>query len=296
MADVDICVRYCEKALSGDIARYAKMMAELPNSKRVTIFSNKTASEIGDILLNCKKSIQIKISNDFYGGVGFESVDLSMGSSNNKIGADLLHKLPSGEVVDIEVKFGMETDKQIGMAQFEKIFGTDAFSKALSMPARKSWIDSYMVEDSPESSQFYRLFKKLNEAIASFNRFSESKNYTLLAAEQSHMESLIINNSGNHTKTGDHYLKFVIDGSNMRDVKELPTGLGRWTIDEVKPLSDSVKRVNIFVTNKTTHIQIKYTLNWKNNYKIPGVGKVPAKLGLGSPSWNVWVSIEVIEL
>ncbi len=88
MADVDICVRYCEKALSGDIARYAKMMAELPNSKRVTIFSNKTASEIGDILLNCKKSIQIKISNDFYGGVGFESVDLSMGSSNNKIGAD----------------------------------------------------------------------------------------------------------------------------------------------------------------------------------------------------------------
>lgn len=42
-------------------------------------------------------------------------------------------------------------------------------------------------------------------------------------------------------------------------------------------------------------IQIKYTLNWKNNYKYNGK-KLIAKLGFVCPSWNIWIKVEVKQL
>ena len=226
----------------------------------------------------------------------YNEIILNKGPNDNKIGADLCHSLPDGQTVEIEVKFGLETNKQIGMLQFERIFGTDVFTKALDLSTRKIWVADFVDNDFDESLQYSRLVLSLNSATHSFNKISAGKNYTLTKGEQDYMESLIMNNSGNGHRTKDHYLKFIIEGDDMRDIKELPTGLGYWNIDEVKSLTESVKRVNIFVINKTTNIQIKYTLNWKNNYKINGRGKVSAKLGLGSPSWNVWVSVDVSEI
>ncbi len=251
---------------------------------------------IKTVLKNCKKSIQVKITNTFYVGTHYNEIILSKGSNDNKIGADLYHSLPDGQTVEIEVKFGLETNKQIGMLQFERIFGTDVFTKAIDLLTRKNWVAEFVDNDFDESLQYSRLVLSLNSATHSFNKISAGKNYTLTKVEQDYMESLIMNNSGNSYKTRDHYLKFVIEGDDMRNIKELPTGLGYWNIDEVKNLTEYVKRVNIFVINKTTNIQIKYTLNWKNNYKISGRGKVSAKLGFGSPSWNVWVSVDVSEI
>lgn len=296
MADVDSCVRECELALSGDLEKHSGNIVLIPDSRRVGVFRGKPREYIKTVLENCKKSIQVKIANTFYENTPYNEIILNKGSNDNKIGADLYHSLPDGQTVEIEVKFGLETNKQIGMLQFERIFGTDVFTKALDLSTRKIWVADFVDNDFDESLQYSRLVLSLNSAIHNFNKLSAGKNYTLTKGEQDYMESLIMNNSGNGHRTRDYYLKFIIEGDDMRDIKELPTGLGYWNIDEVKNLSECVKRVNIFVINKTTNIQIKYTLNWKNNYKISGRGKVSAKLGFGSPSWNVWVSVDVSEI
>ena len=61
---------------------------------------------------------------------------------------------------------------------------------------------------------------------------------------------------------------------------------------KIKYLDNDIKRVNVFIDNYDTNIEIRFTLNWKNNYKYNGK-TAKAKLGLGSANWNVWIDTEI---
>jgi len=295
MADVDKCVRECEAALCDGVELHAKNIFQLPAAQKVRLLRDKTEQQIITILKNCKQAIQIQIATEFYSNkIAFGDVKLEKSSNDNRDGADVFHKLPNGKIIDVEVKFGAETNKAIGMAQFTQIFGSNIFTEALNPSQRREWIELY--KQNPDSeAQLKRLADVLNVAIDKFNDLNFHKNYTLTSDEQLAMERVIINNSGDNRRQSDHYLKFIVEGTSFRDLKKLPTGLGTWTILKVKKLDATTKRLNVFVINQTTSLQIKYTLNWKNNYQIPGRGKVSAKLGLGAPSWNVWVDAELAE-
>lgn len=295
MADVDQCVRECEAALCDGVELHAKNIFRLPAFQKVRLLRDKTEQQIITILENCKQTIQIQIATEFYGNrIAFGDVKLEKSSNNNRDGADVFHQLPNGKTIDIEVKFGAETNKAIGMAQFRQIFGTDIFTEALNPVQRRAWVALYQQNPNPDS-QMNRLVENLNTAIDRFNELNFGKNYTLTPGEQLAMEAVIINNSGDNRRQSDHYLKFIVEGTSFRDLKKLPTGLGTWTILRVNKLDVKTKRLNVFVINQTTKLQIKYTLNWKNNYQIPGIGKVSAKLGFGAPSWNVWVEAELAD-
>jgi hypothetical protein len=301
MANVDKCVRYCEEALCVNLEENARKIFGLPNAEKVVVFRDKTEHEIAMTLRNCRETIQISLMHEFYDEhiiwkkVAFQNLTLAPSSNDNKEGADVLHKLPNGDVVDIEVKFGQKTDKAIGMKVFATIFGSNVFSEALSVKNRKSWQTNFASKLN-ELEQLSRLFTSLNRAINDFNSFNEKKNFTLTSGEQEAMENIIINNSGHSKNKSAHYLRFMIKDGYFEDVKRLPTKIGKWTILRVKRLENGVKRVNVLVVNKTTNLQIRYTLNWKNNYALANKGSAPAKLGLGSPSWNVWVEADVTEL
>jgi hypothetical protein len=293
MANVDLCVRECEKALCSDLSKHSQIVSNLPNKERISLFRNKNYLEIRNILENSKVAIQSKIVSSFYNNhFEFDKILLHKSSNNNKIGADLFHILPNKKVVEIEVKFGLETDKQIGMQQFEKIFGTNIFSKTLDLSTRKLWKEKFL-NNRNEEEQFSRLFSRLNDAVDEFNMFIMKKSYTLSLMEQSYMESLVFNNSGDEIKMSNYYLKFAVRDENMKAIKSYQTGVGVWNIQKIEKISEHVKRINIFAINKTTNMGIKYTLNWKNNYRLSTNEKVSAKLGFGSPSWNVWIKFGV---
>lgn len=109
------------------------------------------------------------------------------------------------------------------------------------------------------------------------------------------MEDTILNTTGDGSFRGE-FMKFVLDGSDFSDFKRIPTGSGYWTIDRTERIDGrDIVRCNVFVRNYETNVEIKYVLNWKNNYPLKGnrADKVSAKLGFGSPCWNVWVEVEV---
>lgn len=296
MANVDQCVRYSELAMCEDIDLYGERISQIPNANRVMVFRNKNKDEIVEILRNCKKTVQLDVAKIYYDDdVNYQDIEFTSDSNNNRDGADIIHTLESGLEVSIELKFGQKTDRAIGMAMFEKIFESDYFTKALTLDRRREWVAGY-VEEPNIFKQRYRLVESLNEAVEKFNNHYDSINRRLSAQAQEYMESVIINNTGDGNRDNTHLLRYIIEGSGFKEIKRIPTGVGFWTVDSVKPLGDKVNRVNIFVFNSTTNVQIKYTLNWKNNYRLPNGDKVSAKLGLGSPSWNVWIEVEVTRL
>ena len=292
MPNVDTCIRYAEIGLCKDTTEYSNLIYNLNEKNKVNIFKNKAQKEIEEILLNCSKTIKNYIINNFYKTNNFnEEIILINESNNNKIGADLKHILPNNKTISIEVKFGEQTDKNIGMDKFNKIFSCDIFSKILSTQQRKGWIKLYF-DDENESKQFERLYQSLNEGIQIFNDFNKSKNWTLTKEEQNYMESEIINISGNGLYKYDYYLKFILNGNNFSSFSHITTGVGNWIIQQVKFLDDKTKRVSVFIDNYDTNIEIKFVLNWKNNYNYFNK-TAKAKLGLGSPSWNIWIDVEI---
>jgi len=293
MANVDKCVRECEEAICNDLHKHADNISRIPSNEQLLIFRDKNTEKIEMILKNCKETLQNHIIYKFYDNkLPIAKIIFKPSSNNNKEGADVLHILPNGRIIDIEIKFGNATDKAIGMAQFADMFGTEIFSDILNVNERKKWVYDY-VGNKNNAAQIYNLSQILNNAIIDFNNFNKTKSYILTNSEQLKLESVLINNSGDARRISDYYLKFKIDKDNLREVKEIPIGIGSWVIGEVKQLDISNKRVNIFLTNRTTNVHIKLTLNWKKSYKISSIGKVPAKLGFGSQSWNVWEDVEI---
>lgn len=134
----------------------------------------------------------------------------------------------------------------------------------------------------------------LNTAINTFNLEMAKKNNTLSAEEQAFMEDYLLNNSGSYESKTDNYLRFETDKKGLKIIEATPItkGLGKWTVAKVEPIDiDGNKpRVNIFVTNEETGIEIKFVLNNKNNLKIKGTNiEIRSKYMVNPPSWNIWI-------
>lgn len=296
MPDVDSCIREAETGLCSDCAEHAKRIAEIPDKQRAMVFRQKSGETIVEILQKCSNSIKTDIIKRFYkddNKISIIDIELIPGAKNNRDGADLVHKLPNGKLISIEVKFGAKTDKNIGMKIFEKIFGSKVFRTALSLKNRRLWFKAFCDDNdgNNENKQFIRLFDALNNAVSEFNKEQKNKNFKLTRQEQEFMEKEILNASGSSdfARKYDYYLKYVLnDNEDFIPLPCLDTGVGNWIVDTVKEISGKVKRVNVFVKNDTTNIQLRFTLNWKNNYHRNGK-TFAAKLGFCSPNWNVWI-------
>ena len=293
--NVDQCTRYCEAAMCGNVQPYAERIHAIPDAYRVRIFRNKTQAQITEILYRLSGEIKKIVFSKFYScndGYTFQDVCLTQTGNNNREGADLIHRHKlTGEEINIEVKFGEKTDRNIGMKMFNKIFGNTIFLDALSMSIRKEWKERYYRERD-EEAQLRRLWAAINVAIENFNEFERSYDFILQPENQKLMEQEILNNAGDGHINGK-FVKIILDGDSFNDLKSIPTGIGKWIVQEVKKIDGTeIKRCNVFVHNYDTNVKIKFVLNWKNDYRI-GEIKAPAKLGLGSSNWNVWVEVHV---
>lgn len=294
MPNVYDCVKAAEKGLCGDYDTYAETIAAMSDNVKVKAFRNKDADSIKNILISGSKTIKEYIRDTFYNGdISLNDIKLVPGSTNNKDGADVNHTMKNGETVTVEVKFGSETTKNSGEEVFEKIFGTKAFKNALSCEKRESW-RKQIFNDNNEKKQYDRLRSVLNEAIDEFNDSQAKKNYILSNDERKYMESEIINASGNgdQLKQYDHYVKFVLKRKKFQLSSRISTGMGSWIVKPVKKLDKNspAVRATVFVINDDTKIQIKFVINWKNNFESEDGSVFAAKLGLGSFNWNIWVT------
>ncbi|MDO4889202.1 MAG: hypothetical protein Q4A25_00700 [Candidatus Saccharibacteria bacterium] len=291
MADVDQCTRYAEEGLCGNARRSALRIATIQDSFRNIIFRGKNATQIEKMLDKFSRTIRESVSAKY----GFICDSLKASSNDNKDGADLYCiNSRTKERIIIEVKFGSYTDKAAGMGSFSQIFGTDIFTKTLSTDTRKQWITLTVNEYPDLSKQAYRSSAALNHAVDIFNAEMSAKNYTLTESEQSFMEDYLLNNSGSYESKADNYMRFETDKNGSKIVEATPVvkGLGEWVVSKVNPINikDDKSRVNVFVANNETGIEIKFVLNNKNDFKVKGTNiKIRSKYMVNSPSWNVWI-------
>ena len=290
MVDVDQCSRYAEAGLCGDTAENAAKISMIDDGLRNIIFRNKSAYQIEQMLVSFSDEIKRTISTKF----GFECNNLYASSNNNRDGADLFALSPAGEKITIEIKFGAYTDKAVGMSHFAKILGTTIFSDALSAEQRKKW-QGLVINEYPDfSKQMARTTQTLNSAAAKFNALMEKNDYILSPDSQVFMEDYLLNNSGDYDSHTNNYIRFEVNrgGTEINDVVLVKKGCGTWRVDKVNPIdpNDGKARINVFAQNNVTNLQIKFTLNNKNDLHIQNTNiKVRSKYMLNSPSWNVWI-------
>lgn len=290
MADVDQCTRYAEAGLCKNTRENALKISKIPNSLRNIIFREKNVDQIERMLFSFSNTIKSTVSAKF----GFSCQTLFASSDDNKDGADLYATMPNGNTITIEVKFGSYTDKAAGMGAFAQIFGTDVFSDALSNEVRKKWQSLVMGEFPSLSEQLTRTTNALNNAVDIFNKIMSSNNYILTEQSREYMEDYLLNNSGSYESHSNNYIRFEVNksGSEIKDVMLVKKGCGKWHVKEVHKLdpNDEKSRVNVFVYNEDTNLQIKFTLNNKNDLKLKNGIKIRSKFMLNSPSWNVWIN------
>ena len=279
MANVDKCVREAELAICENMTSHINNILAISNNERTKCFRNKNHNDIENILINFKTYIQEKLKEKY----GIQNAILNKSENSNFEKGDL-YCLNDNERIDIEIKFGNETNSNIGMRVFEKIFGCNLFKEALNLSERKKWINELIKENLNESIQITRLCDRLNEYISIFN---SSYNNKYLNDEQSgFLENNIINNSGSSKKLCKNYLKFVYVNNKYNCSEPIIFQNHNWRIEPIKYINNQNKRLKICLINDLDE-KIYFTLNWKNNYKIKGVGEISAKCGLGCPSWNI---------
>lgn len=156
----------------------------------------------------------------------------------------------------------------------------------------ESYGKAFSLRSIPDKhNQQERLKESINTSIREFNNHIIN-NPSLNKTQSKLLENLIINNSGAASQSSSNkYIRFELKGSHFESQPIIPTGRGRWEISAVPQIYSYHDRATVYLQNEAIGIRIKFLFNFKNNTKVKGIPeKADAKLGLGSPSWNVWIS------
>lgn len=279
MANVDKCAREAELALCENLDEHINNIIDIEDKFKVKCFRNKTYKEIENILTLFKNYIMNTIKETY----NFSEIKLEKSNNSNFDAADL-YCINNNKRVDIEVKFGAETNSNVGMRVINNFFNTDLFKECLNNKTRKEW-KTLMIEDNlNEDNQLKRLSTVLNITIDRFN--DEYGNKPLTNEQIQTLNTRIINNSGSASAQCENYIKFSCLNGIPKEIKTVKFSDNNWKILPINNIDNNHKRLIIHLSNNNDEM-VSFTLNWKNNYKIKDVGEISAKCGLGSPSWIV---------
>ena len=151
---------------------------------------------------------------------------------------------------------------------------------------------AYSLRSIPnKEKQQERLRESINKSVREFNNYI-SDNPHLSEEQTCELENLILNNSGASSQSrSDRYIRFELKGAHFEPQPVIPVEQGLWEVKPVSQLYEDSDRATVNVQNVEIGVKIKFVFNFKNNEKVEGLPeKADAKLGLGSPSWNVWIS------
>lgn len=261
----------------------------LKDEKKPNSFRNKTKEELKEFFLAINPQLKQIIGKEY----GKQVVKLVEDSPNNKIGSDLIAYFPKGNQ-RIELKFGSETNSNIGNDTMDKLFGLtghgQSFSKLCSK-LRKDQFDFVVTQQNFECEESNDHLKELVTKMADqLNKMYEQGIIRENSKEIKHM----LEASGsikNYDLVGDKQIKIFVSfrkslARSFKVAKKLDL-TGEWRITSIKKAIRS-NRVEIWISNGNS--KAKLLLNWKNNYKDKKNNlKYSAKLGVGYSNWNVWL-------
>lgn len=292
--NVDTAVRIltetCTDAFNKKDMNYKKHLIDefisLDEKVKPVSFRNKNRKQIEEYFLNSNESLKDTLLDICECD---EIIEIKEDSIDNKVGSDLIVKLKYDNDVSnqkIELKFGAETNKNIGIEAFDKIFinlnEEDYFKNKFSeiKNNQRRYADRH-------PRDFDGLIKNLKNEIdilsEDCNELADSDNLIIDSEEMNTNLSTtgsIANNSGSKP-----FKKIRMDYDDIIEIDILDYS-GNWKFTDISSLPDKDKaRIQFWVSNSKT--KVKFLSNNKNDYNYNGT-KYPAKTGLGSYCFNVW--------
>ena len=217
--------------------------------------------------------------------------------NQNKEGSDLVAILEDEQCnktkINVELKFGEETNRNIGNDTMDSLFPIDpcrniTFSEIVPRISQqqKEFVDNHPDANDDDIEQ--NLSVLVIDGFSSLlNDLKESKQIT--PNSKAIQKLLTTTGSLNSRTTIKDLIKFRIDyGRNLDDCVTLirnPNVNGNWEIEYANKAPRSIRSV-IIATNGV--VKAKFLLHWRNKYEYRG-RPYAARLGLGSSSWNVWL-------
>lgn len=282
-SNVEFFTHLAERALTTDDlslrSNIFDQMSNLPLQNKVTLFRHTERSTYDGLFDNYKSSILNKLSKN-----GSELPILRQKSiQNNQRNADLIG-ISGNDVTNIELKWGQETNSNIGVSSFLEVFS--------SLP--ESILDYFSLENRTKRKQLmldntnnFDLSTIYNENSVAYTKFARLFNQTYskskVSSDNIEVISEIINGSGSFKNSSSaSYLKVIISpkGTEFQDP---------YTLSEQCNVSASFSkdRLTIFcVFDKTI---VKLIMNCKNNIHVRNSDIIiPSKSMLGSISFNLW--------
>lgn len=253
-------------------------------------FREASQEELFVFFDNLNDEVRKKIS-DIHKTVNFS---LEEESDDNKVGADLLIKsnLPNLNNTRIELKFGSETNRNIGNNTMDEVFSVKNQLKYFTDTFREIRVKQQrFVSESKEKLNDEVIDDNLNKVLLDIvERMSNLYNDSDIVVDSEKMAQLLlatgsIDNLDENSELLKMNVKFTSNIDDAVNLIDLPNVTGDWKIKSIEMAPNST-RIVIWTENK--FIRTKFLLNWKNNKTFNGK-KYAAKLGLGSSSWNVWV-------
>lgn len=293
MPNVDTSVRLLTRACTTDFYNSSSEEKQnlirefllLPQDNIVTALRGKSSSQITTYILNLYDKVKDAIEETFETDV----IKLFEDSKDNKKGSDLIAVIKYGGSVSnekIELKFGQETLRAIGIETFDKIFVVD-YENGFFTETFKKVKDNQRAFADSYPGRFDDMIKNLAIQLAPIIKKANSL-YELgkLSIDSKEMFCQL-SGTGSINDINDLVIptKFFIGWKEIKATEKLDLS-GNWTIKEISPSEEKGARINFIATNGKT--EAKFLLHWKNDMVYEGI-KYPAKTGINSYCFNVWI-------
>lgn len=292
MPDVDRAVRLlthaCTTYFHNQNESYKKSVINefynLPDVNKPSEMRGKSYSQLVQYFNRLYQDVVDAISETFECDVDLLKED----SNNNKIGADLIATIRYDEIKKdekIELKFGKETLRAIGIATFDKIFVVDydtGFFTEIFTDVKNNQRKFALDNPGEVDLLISNLEKQLSPIIEKSNELADSGHLRINSNEM----ALQLSGTGSIDSEDEASVPTkLFVGWNSINVSEKLDLSGDWRIIEISPSKDKGARINFIASNGK--VETKFLLHWKNDMVFDGY-KYPAKTGINSYCFNVW--------
>jgi len=270
-----------------------KKFINIPDENKPISFRNISNKELLIFFTNLYKLLKSKIEENYNEKV----IAILIGNKDNKIDADLIIKCKN-KTFNCELKFGNETNSNIGNKNMDKIFQFKSFTNLFINHLNiKIWKDQRQTAYILERKE--RTYEEIsNKLLLKLSEYLENI-IEIMKTNKCNINSKLINNilmtSGSNENNTSQLIKFRIDYNKVPEkiikVISIHNFNDVWNLKDIKKASKS-ERIEITLENNC--YDIIFLLNWKNNYKNKNFKfKYNAKLGLKTSSWNVWLKSKI---
>lgn len=261
----------------------------LPSDKKPNSFKKCSKDDLEVFFSSLNHNLKQLITDAYQKKV----IELREDSKNNKIGSDLIAVFADGSQ-RIELKFGKETNSNIGKETMDVVFGLVGHIpsfESLCSNLREKQHEFVIDKKNGECDLSYKNLKNLVEELTNIIRLLNDQR--IICIDNTQMKHLLESSGSlkNYNLVGENQIKIFVSYkkkiSSAFKIAERLNLDGEWEITSVNIAKRSI-RTEIWASNSSC--KVKFLLNWKNPYldKKNGV-EYSAKLGVGSSNWNVWL-------